>query len=404
MPCKGKVKVGFDTSGKEVFEKCGWIMRLCKRTYGGIQRRYMKKATIRKFSSDDVQYKTRRRQEEALKIFKFELVNIRDFKLTPAHWTASDITARALVYELDKIDIFVNAWTTTESFDQLDLATRNAIIHGATKGRRGLGSIYVVPAGPCGNELSHNIHTISVNSIGRYGTQPYDAVLDSSVLVSGLREGNNLTASTIVTASHGNKCVANFRGASVAVSQVSAIIALGLQANPKLTLRDVQHLLVQASNYEDLVETIVFRSNGAFRYFHNIFGFGLLNADKFVRLAYNHTSLSSLLSKNLYNYKLRTPGDRTQIFEFNYSCDNYSDQTCLTSIEHVTTSINFTTSSSLLKMEIISPSKTSSVLMILRIKEEEKPLSKGGKIVSVHFWDEMPSGKWSIRVRNRHSL
>ncbi|XP_053390866.1 proprotein convertase subtilisin/kexin type 6-like [Mercenaria mercenaria] len=340
----------------------------------------------------------------ALKIFEVALIGNWLLSIRPNHFTTSDIISKALTYELDKIDVFVNAWTSTELFAKFDLATRNAITHGATTGRRGLGTIYVVPAASCGNEFSNNIHTITVNSIGRYGTKPFDVLLDASVLVSGLRNGNNLTASTVVTASHGNKCVTNFKGVSVAVSQVSAIIALGLQANPDLTLRDVQHLLVQASYHEGLVETTAFRSNGAFRYFHNFFGFGLLNADRFVQLASNHTSVPTLDSLNLHEYQMRTSGYRTQIFEFCYSCDIYSDETCLTSIEHVTTSINFTTSDNRLKIKIISPSKTHSVLMALTSNKKEMPLSKEGKLVSVHFWDEVPVGKWHIRVQNRHSL
>lgn len=66
------------------------------------------------------------------------------------------------------------------------------------KGRHGLGNIYVVPSGSPGNELSNNIYTITVNSIGRLGTVPKYTNIDASVLTSGLGDGNNLTSSFMV--------------------------------------------------------------------------------------------------------------------------------------------------------------------------------------------------------------
>ncbi|XP_060596955.1 endoprotease bli-like [Ruditapes philippinarum] len=109
----------------------------------------------------------------------------------------------------------------------------------------------------------------------------------------------------MVTTSQGNKCVKDFNGLSAAVAQVSGIIALGIQANPNLTLRDVQHILVKASDVEHLEKKIVFSTNGASLKFHNIFGFGLLNAGKFVELALNHKTSPALLSRNTVPYNRR---------------------------------------------------------------------------------------------------
>lgn len=66
------------------------------------------------------------------------------------------------------------------------------------QGRRNLGAIYVVPTGPVGNGLSNNINTITVGSVGQYGCVPYYAHIDASVITSGLSEGSNLTAASMV--------------------------------------------------------------------------------------------------------------------------------------------------------------------------------------------------------------
>lgn len=66
-----------------------------------------------------------------LKIYKVKLFNEHFIGLEPSHWTRSDITSRALSYQLNNTDIFANAWAPTQTFDTLDLATREAIKDGA---------------------------------------------------------------------------------------------------------------------------------------------------------------------------------------------------------------------------------------------------------------------------------
>ncbi|XP_053380575.1 proprotein convertase subtilisin/kexin type 4-like [Mercenaria mercenaria] len=130
----------------------------------------------------------------ALKIFQLKLYQGITLDLYPGHWTASDIMAKAFVYNIANIDIFVNAWTTPQTFDKLDLATSEALQYGAVSGRKGFGVVYLVPAGPVGNGLSNNNNTITVNSVGRQGTIQDGAYTDTSVITSGLGQGNNLTA------------------------------------------------------------------------------------------------------------------------------------------------------------------------------------------------------------------
>lgn len=70
------------------------------------------------------------------------------------------------------------------------------------QGRGGQGAIHVFPVGPPGNDLVNNEFTIAVSAVGQNGTVPCDHVISSSVITSGLRNGNNITATNMVNLSN----------------------------------------------------------------------------------------------------------------------------------------------------------------------------------------------------------
>ncbi|XP_053380577.1 proprotein convertase subtilisin/kexin type 4-like [Mercenaria mercenaria] len=319
------------------------------------------------------------------------------------HLTASDIVSKALTHRLDDIDIYVNAWTPSAPFDSLDLATREAIAHGAKMGRHGLGAVYIVPAGPTGNLLSNNIHTIAVGMFGVNGTVHSGSVKDASVLTSGLGDGNSLTSSSVITTSHYNKCISSFKGYSAAVAQVAGIIGLGLEANPSLSVRDIQHLLVKASGTRGIKVAATFKRNGAGLYFHEMFGFGLLNADKFVSLSEKNTPVSSLIETKLQPYEPKVVNAFTRTVKFCSSCDILRGQHCLTTIEHVSVLVEIGTPTDDIFMELISPSGTRSVVMDFQKSQGTSTTYKEAKLVSVSFWDEIPFGIWILTVESKLS-
>ncbi|XP_045192100.2 neuroendocrine convertase 2-like isoform X2 [Mercenaria mercenaria] len=196
-----------------------------------------------------------------LKVFSVKL-EYQQFKL----FTTFDIIAAALAYRLQHIHIYSNSWAPPEKFEPLDLATREAILNGVTKGRNKLGAIYVVPDGSdgiSGSGLANSIHTITVNSVGVNGVLPPKAQVSASVLTSGLGEGNKLNKNYMLTSSFNNRCIKSFKGVSAAVAEISAIIALALQARPGLSQRDIQHLLVESSEQQKLAKTVEFKRNAA---------------------------------------------------------------------------------------------------------------------------------------------
>lgn len=316
-------------------------------------------------------------------------------------WTAADILGRALVHRRDDIHIIVNAWSPIAAFDPLDLTTSAALEYGTAKGRKGLGRIYLVPAGPAGNSLSHNINTITIGGIGQFGRIPSDAVVDSSVITCGLTEGNNINSSFMVTTSSGDRCITGFSGLSAATAQVAGIIALGLQANPYLTLRDILHLLVESSEHVDLQETKAFKRNKANRYYHPVFGFGLLNCLKFVRLAKRGLSAPELVSTMVSTKIERPMSERVTEIDLCFSCSDANIGKCVNSIEYVDVWMNITTDTNNLdlKISVISPFGTDSLLMNGTLQQ----IAVKGKFLTPRFWDEMPNGIWTIRIQIRNS-
>ena len=100
-----------------------------------------------------------------------------------------------------------------------------------------------------------SIYTLTIGSISPTGFRTsYDENCPSTMAVvytgdagAGKREGY----SHLVTTSLFHECVTQFSGTSCAAPLAAGIFALVLEANPELTWRDVQHLVVQTAEKND---------------------------------------------------------------------------------------------------------------------------------------------------------
>ncbi|MDJ1174874.1 SBBP repeat-containing protein [Roseofilum capinflatum] len=75
-----------------------------------------------------------------------------------------------------------------------------------------------------------------------------------------------------------------FGGTSAAAPMVSGVVALMLEANPLLTWRDVQHILIESADKNDPTDKD-WKTNLAGYEVNHKYGFGLVNAEKAVELA-----------------------------------------------------------------------------------------------------------------------
>ncbi len=228
--------------------------------------------------------------------------------------------AEALAYEHTKIDIYSNSWGPADdgaTIERYPLAL-NAISKGIKEGRNGRGAIYVWAAGngylrgdgANFDELANSPYTICVGATdwnGKYSTysepgtnvlcnapsstRGYDAPASTwryySTMMTADRMG--FPGYNRASRSEGN-CAIDFGGTSAACPLAAGVLALILEANPKLTWRDVQWIIVKTSTKTD-VRHASWKRNAAGYYFSKHYGYGRLDAYKAVTTAKSWTNV-----------------------------------------------------------------------------------------------------------------
>lgn len=210
---------------------------------------------------------------------------------------------------------------------------------------------------------------------------------------------------------------AGFNGTSSAAPTVSGVIALMLQANPNLTWRDVRHILAVTSRRVNptqaaITNTSYFGSSftleqawvknaGGFWY-HNWYGFGLVNAAAAVAMAQSYTagSLGTFVSETkAANGGVGTTSipfgisSRTKTFTITGSSPSLVEQAELT----LHLGPDFLPLCH--KIELISPSGTQSIVLHMDTAHTSASMS-GVRFVSNAFYGESAAGNWTLRLSN----
>ena len=87
-------------------------------------------------------------------------------------------------------------------------------------------------------------------------------------------------------------CTARHTGTSASAPIAAAIAALVLDANPNLTWRDMQHIIVQSARKRDL-KADDWKVNGVGRWYSHSFGYGIMDAGRMVELSKNWKNVKS---------------------------------------------------------------------------------------------------------------
>ncbi|MEC4982907.1 MAG: PA14 domain-containing protein [Oscillatoria sp. PMC 1068.18] len=200
--------------------------------------------------------------------------------------------ADAWSYQNQQIDIYNNSWGPGFFSTSPPLALA-ALENNVRVGRESRGNIYVFAAGNDGelegnvnyNSLANSRQAIAVGAIGNTGEQASYSAPGSSLLVSAPSSGGNLGITTTYNYNNGNPetdYINTFGGTSAAAPLVSGVIALMLEANPNLTQRDIQHILVETAQKND---DEGWSENQAGYSVNYKYGFGAIDAEAAVETA-----------------------------------------------------------------------------------------------------------------------
>ncbi|XP_055287094.1 proprotein convertase subtilisin/kexin type 4 isoform X7 [Moschus berezovskii] len=204
------------------------------------------------------------------------------------------IEAQSLSLQPQHIHIYSASWGPEDDGRTVDgpgILTREAFRRGVTKGRGGLGTLFIWASGNGGlhydncncDGYTNSIHTLSVGSTTQQGHVPWYSEACASTLTTTYSSGV-ATDPQIVTTDLHHQCTDKHTGTSASAPLAAGMIALALEANPLLTWRDMQHLVVRASRPAQL-QAEDWRTNGAGRRVSHHYGYGLLDAALLVGMA-----------------------------------------------------------------------------------------------------------------------
>jgi len=367
-------------------------------------------------------------------------------KLSGHYIQGSGLEVSALAQEITdalatfkNYDVVNNSWGATDNFfiNVTPVGTiEQGILDAVTQGRGGLGTAIVMAGGnDRQNGGNTNTNALSANR-AVIVTGAINAQADISTLTIGQAPFSNPGASILISAPGSNIASTSrilmgddgtafgndsstVQGTSFATPIISGIVALMLEANPKLGWRDIQQILaISARKVDDPNTDTVWNTasnwNGGGMHTSHDYGFGDVDAKAAVRLAETwqgtHTSYNE---RHLSN----SEGSMTGGANLGVAINDGTAITRTLSIgagiraEHVDISLDVTHSNwGDLTVELIAPSGTVSKLVS---NPGTSATNAGGDVGSgqltfafdtTHSYGEDAQGNWQLKITDRSGL
>ena len=342
-------------------------------------------------------------------------------QLIGGFFTDADAAA-ALTYHNQDIDIYNNSWGFNGRVFGSDFPLPlllAAMEDSATTGRGGLGNVIVFAAGNSGNEaggfrdvnfrdMQHSIYSITVAAIDHNGVKSYYSESGAAVFISAYSNSESIGITTTDrTGQDGYNAdgtddfdpfpdvdyTSEFGGTSSAAPLVSGVIALMLSANPNLSYRDVQEILVQSARKNDPTDA-GWTVNGAGHHINNKYGFGAIDAFAAVQLAKTWTPVGSPLelTSGTIGVNQAVPDNNVNGV---VSTTSISQNIKVERVEVVFDATIPDRGD--LKVELVSPDGTSSILAPVN-EFNIGSNYRSWVFSSVRDWGESSQGTWSLRV------
>uniref|UniRef100_F7ASZ3 Proprotein convertase subtilisin/kexin type 4 n=1 Tax=Monodelphis domestica TaxID=13616 RepID=F7ASZ3_MONDO len=320
------------------------------------------------------------------------------------------VEAQSLSLQPQHIQIYSASWGPEDDGRTVDgpgLLTQEAFFEGVNTGRSNLGTLFVWASGNGGlhfdncncDGYTNSIHTLSVGSTTQHGLVPWYSEACASTLTTTFSSGLTNEKQIVTTDLH-SECTDKHTGTSASAPLAAGMIALALEANPFLTWRDMQHLVVRASRPAQL-QAEDWATNGVGRKVSHHYGYGLLDGGLLVDLAKKWTMTRPQLKCSVKVISTSIPiKPKTRVSHNVSACHGEGSQ--IRSLEHVQVQLSLTYSRrGDLEITLTSPRGTRSTLVAVRPFDASSQGYKDWIFMSTHFWDENPKGTWALELENK---
>jgi subtilisin-like proprotein convertase family protein len=318
--------------------------------------------------------------------------------------------AATFLFHNETIGIKTNSWGPADigiifPMSSIELAALNTAV---TQGRNGLGEVVVWAAGN-GRQNNNdrvdydgygsNRYSISVGAIDNTDraalySEPGSSLMlvtTSSYDFAGTNGSGIYTTTGFATSGAGDYDP-SFGGTSAAAPIAAGVCALMLGANPNLSWRDVQHVLIRTARRVNPAES-GWVLNGAGHWFNDQYGFGAIDASAAVNLGLTFPTRpqEKTFASSVANVSLSIPDNTpagvssTIVVPANLAC------------EHVQVILNAPHASiGDLRITLTSPAGTTALLADLRADSSSG--YNNFTFTITKFWDERTHGLWTLRL------
>ncbi|XP_068561703.1 proprotein convertase subtilisin/kexin type 5 [Cebidichthys violaceus] len=324
------------------------------------------------------------------------------------------VEARSLSFRPQHIDVYIASWGPEDDGATLEgpgALARLALQNGIKTGRHGRGSVFVWASGQGGRRGDHcscdgyssSIYTVSISSATRRGSQPDHLERCSSTLATAYSGGET---EEVVTLGPQQSCSRAQSEASLSSSVAAGVIALTLEANPLLTWRDVQHIIVRTSKPHHLLAPD-WSFNGAGYKVSHLYGFGLLDAESMVKEAerWKRVPTQQECVEEAPTQLSRTihPGSPLMSVLESSGCSGEPSQRVVY-VEHVVVRVAITHSRrGDLSITLASPAGTVSQLLANRPLDDSPEGFQNWEFMTTHSWGEQAAGEWTLKIQDTSS-
>lgn len=310
----------------------------------------------------------------------------------------SSANATAFGFRNDLNFVKSNSWGPADNglITYMTSAERTALANAVATGRSNKGTIFAWAAGNGGtadrcdyDPYASSRYTLAIGAIGDQDTRSSFNETGSSMFVVCPSSGN---VRNIYSTRNANQCTSAFGGTSAACPIGAGAVVLMLQANPNLTWRDVQHVLVNSARKCNPTNSL-WTVNGAGHDINYNYGFGAVDALAAVTLAQSWVNVAAqqTLTTGVVAVNTTIPDNNATGVTRNVTASGSF------SVESVELVLNATmTYVGDLKITLTSPSGSQSLLAVNRADPTDNYVNY--VFTSVRHWDEPVAGTWTINI------